>query len=261
MLPCLEKRRGVAAAAQRRVDAQRDPAGYAGVRSKPARDSEMSKQQAKLRLLLVDDHPVIRHGIRACLAGSANIQVIGEAENGKEALCKARELSPEVVLMDLQMPQMDGLAATRLINKEHPTMKVLILSVNNSRETILHIVRSGAHGYIQKEASCEELIHAIEAVGKGEAFFSPEIAPVLLTQYVASAAAGELNHVSKLTDREVEVLAMIAQGHSNKEIAGRLKLSTRTIEAHRERTMQKLKVHNVAGLTKFAIAEGIIDLE
>jgi two-component system nitrate/nitrite response regulator NarL len=260
-MQCLEKHRGFAAAAQQRIDTQCDVRGHAGAGSIPARNREMNKQQAKLRLLLVDDHPVIRHGIRACLAGRDNIEVVGEAEDGKEAVRKAKELSPEVILMDLQMPQMDGLAATRLLHKERPSVKVLILSVNSNQETILHIVRSGAHGYIQKEASCEELVHAIESVGRGEAFFSSDIAPVVLNQYVAEAAAGPRNHASELTEREMEVLVMIAEGHSNKEIARRLKVSPRTIEAHRERTMRKLNVHNVAGLTRFAIAEGIVTLE
>ena len=222
--------------------------------------AQINKRQSKIRLLLVDDHPVVRKGISSCLARHNNFEVVGEAADGKEAVSKAKELSPDVVLMDLCMPQMDGLEATRLLHKEAPSAKVLILSVNGNTESIQQIIQAGAKGYVLKDAPAEELVLAIQSASKGQAFFSPNVAKLVLNQYVSKARSEATNQTSRLSSRELQVLAMIAEGRSNKEIASRLNISVRTIESHRERIMRKLNIHSVVGLTRFAIANGVISL-
>jgi two-component system nitrate/nitrite response regulator NarL len=212
----------------------------------------------RIKVLLVDDHPVVRKGIRSCLAQDAHLEVVGEAGDGQEALRKARELAPDIVLMDIDMPQMNGLAATELIRKELPQIKVLILSMHQHTDYVLRILRSGASGYVLKEASPEELVKAIETVSAGEAFFSREVARVALNQFVRGPAGGPT--AADLSNREREVLTHIAEGFSNKEIATRLGVGVRTVETHRERIMRKLNIHSVAGLTRFALAKGLISL-
>src|SRR5207248_1341328 len=179
--------------------------------------------------------------------------------DGDEALRRTRELAPDVVLLDLDLPRLSGLAVTQLLRKEAPKIRILVLSVHTNREYILRIIQAGAHGYVSKEASPEELLRAIEAVYHGEAFFSPEIAQAALNQIVTSG--GKKEPFAQLTSREREVLILIAEGQSNKEIATRLGIGVRTIETHRERIMRRLDIHSVAGLTKFAIANGMISIE
>ncbi len=210
-----------------------------------------------IRLLLVDDHPVVRKGIRMCLSRSSNLDIVGEAANGQEALSKTKELNPDMVLMDIDMPKMSGLAVTELLRKERPEVKVLILSMHDNTEYVMRILQSGARGYVLKEASPEELVQAIETVNAGEAFFSPDVARVALNQFVQGA---DKNADNQLTGREEEVLVQIAEGLSNKEIAARLEVGVRTVETHRERIMRKLNIHSVAGLTKYAIAKGLVHL-
>jgi two-component system nitrate/nitrite response regulator NarL len=168
-------------------------------------------------------------------------------------------LAPDVVLMDISMPRMNGLVATQTLRQEAPQIKVLILSVHNNREYIFRIIQAGAHGYVSKEASPEELLHAIESVYTGETFFSPEVAQAALHQLVQNG--GKKEPFAQLTVREREVLVLIAEGQSNKEIASKLGIGVRTIETHRERIMRRLDIHSVAGLTKFAIANGLVPLE
>jgi two-component system, NarL family, nitrate/nitrite response regulator NarL len=220
---------------------------------------KVSATKQKIRVLLVDDHPVVRKGLQSCLGSQSQLRVVGEASDGDEALVKARELCPDVMLMDISMPRMSGLAATEALRKEAPQIKILILSVHNNQDSILRIVRAGAHGYISKEASPEQLLHAIEAVYTGEAFFSPQIAQAALSHLVNNA--GKESPLAQLTNREREVLILIAEGQSNKEIACRLGIGVRTIETHRERIMRRLNIHSVAGLTKYAIANGMISID
>src|SRR5207247_202871 len=167
-------------------------------------------------------------------------------------------LAPDIVVMDIDMPQMNGLAATEAMRKEMPQIKVLILSMHEHTEYVLRILRSGASGYVSKEASAEELVKAIETVNAGEAFFSPKVARVALNQFVRGPAGGPT--AADLSNREREVLTLIAEGFSNKEIATRLGVGVRTVETHRERIMRKLNIHSVAGLTRFAISKGLITL-
>ncbi len=213
-----------------------------------------------IRVLLVDDHPVVRRGIRFCLAHlNDQIEVVGEASDGVEGLCLAKELQPDVVLTDIDMPNMNGLAFADALRREVPSARVLVLSMYANTEYILRIIQSGAKGYVLKESDPSELCHAIKAVHRGDAFFSPDAARVALNQFVRGPA--EVQHSDEgLTQREREVLVGIAEGLSNKEIASNLGVGVRTIETHREHIMAKLAIHTVAGLTKFAVAKGLVSL-
>ncbi len=223
----------------------------------PAVSALAAGVKRRIRLLVVDDHPVVRKGISACLGRHSNFEVVGEAGDGEAALSQARELAPDIVLMDLDLPQMDGLVVTEILRREQPRLKVLILSMHSSSESVLRIFKAGARGYVLKGASPEELVRAVETVQAGETFFSPEVARLALNQFVdrvGDRAADEL------TAREREVLMQIADGLSNKEIASRLNMGVRTVETHRERLMRKLNIHSVAGLTKYAIGRGWVTL-
>jgi len=215
------------------------------------------KVKRRIKLLVVDDHPVVRKGISSCLAHHPNFDVVGEAGDGQAALNKARELAPDIALLDLDLPQMDGLAVTEVLRREQPNVKVLILSMHSNSEYVMRTLRSGARGYLLKGASPEELVQAIETVEAGETFFSPEIARLALDQFVR--AAGE-KPPAELTTREREVVLQIADGLSNKEIASHLGVGVRTVETHRARIMRKLNIHSIAGLTKYAIAKGWVIL-
>jgi two-component system nitrate/nitrite response regulator NarL len=213
-----------------------------------------------IRLLIVDDHPIVRRGMRMCLSSHARILVVGEAGDGREALSKARELKPDVILMDIDMPQMNGLAVTDLLRREMPEIKVLILSMYSNTEYVMRIIQSGARGFVLKESPPEEVIHAIEVVQAGGSHFSPEVARVALNQVVRGHSGDAATPVARLTNREREVLLYIADGFSNKEIASQLDIGVRTVETHRERIMRKLDIHSIAGLTRFAIAQGLVSL-
>jgi len=214
--------------------------------------------RTRIRILLVDDHPIVRKGIGSCLAQRGNLVIAGEAGDGLEAVAKAKELLPDIVLLDLEMPTMSGLAVTEVLRKELPQVKVLILSMYQRPEYLLRILQAGARGYVLKAAPPEELVKAIETVNAGEAYFSPEIARIALNQVVQGTGKG--TELAALTGREREVLLLIAEGLSNKEIANKLNVGVRTVETHRERIMRKLDIHSVAGLTRFAIAKGLVTL-
>ncbi len=219
----------------------------------------MSAKKQIIKVLVADDHPVVRKGLQTCLARQGSLKIIGEAADGDEALRKTRELLPDVVLMDISMPGMNGLAVTEVLRKELPEIKVLVLSVHSNKEYIFRVIHAGAHGYVSKEAPPEELLRAIESVHEGEPFFSDEIMRAALSEFVNSG--GKKEPFAQLTIREREVLVRIAEGKSNKEIADELRIGVRTIETHRERIMRRLNIHSVAGLTKYAIANGLISLE
>jgi two-component system nitrate/nitrite response regulator NarL len=225
--------------------------------SRAGQPTQENKMKKRIKLLLVDDHPVVRKGISSCLARHEHLQVVGEAGDGDEAIRKARELMPDIILMDIDMPEMTGLTVTEVLRKEIPKVKVLILSMHSNSEYVMRIIQSGASGYVLKEAPTEELVRAIEAVNAGEAFFSPEVARMALNKYVRGTNE---NASAQLTNREREVLVQIAEGLSNKEIANKLGVGVRTVETHRERIMRKLNIHSVAGLTKFAISQGLVSL-
>ena len=212
----------------------------------------------RIRVLVVDDHPVVRKGIRSCLAKEESLEIVGEAGDGREAVRQARALQPDLILMDIDMPQMSGLSVTELLRRELPKIKVLILSIHSQTDYVLRILQSGARGYVLKNAPLEELIQAIQTVQRGETYFSADVARVALNQFVRGSAPAD--GTPRLTNREREVLVQIAEGLSNKEIASLLGVGTRTVETHRERIMRKLDIHNAAGLTKFAIARGLVSV-
>ena len=219
----------------------------------------MSATKKKIRILIADDHPVVRKGLWSCLSAKTNFKIVGEASDGAAAIQKVKELAPDVVLMDIDMPQKDGLEVTHVLRKESPNVKVLILSMQSNRDTVLRIIKAGARGYVLKDAPTDELARAIETVNAGEAFFSAPVAQIALNQYLDDTDATK--PLAKLSERESEVVALIAEGKSNKEIAMHLGIGVRTIETHRERIMRKLDIHSVAGLTKFAIANGLIVID
>ena len=210
----------------------------------------------KIKLLLVDDHPIVLDGIKSHLCAQPEFEVVCDAPNGQEALRKAKLLLPDVVLMDISMPHMNGLEAMTSLRKLVPNAKILVLTMHDSREYIAQVVRSGARGYLLKDSAPAELVGAIKAVHGGEVYFSPSVSKVLIEE-MADGRKPSGPEQQPLTDREREVLSLIAEGLLNKQIADRLGIGVRTIETHRERIMRKLDIHTVAGLTKYAIARGM----
>ncbi|MDA8189709.1 MAG: response regulator transcription factor [Dehalococcoidales bacterium] len=216
----------------------------------------------KIRVLLVDDHTILRDGIRALLSLYDDIEVVGEASHGREAIDRARELSPNVVLMDLAMPGLGGLEATIEIRKECPESKVLILTQHENKEYIFPVLKAGASGYVLKKAAGTDLVTAIRAVHKGESFLDPSVAKAVIDGYVGKGRDQDENEeFDRLSDREKEVLKLVAEGHSNKEIADLLCLSVKTVMGHRANVMEKLGIHNRTELIRYAIRKGLIGVE
>ena len=209
-----------------------------------------------IKVLLVDDHPFVLEGIRSCLRSRVGFEVVGEAGNGKEAIEKATSLHPSVVVMDLSMPIMNGLEATRQLRQVVPEAKVLILTVYEKKDFAAQIVTAGARGYVSKNSSPSELVAAIERIHSGQTVFNPGV-PRGTAMALSSEA--EASKEPELSLREREVLTLIAEGYANKEAASILGVSVRTIEKHRERIMAKLKVHSVVQLTKYAIAHHMVE--
>lgn len=215
----------------------------------------------KIRVLLADDHTVVRQGLRVLLEAEPDIAVVGEAETGRQAVQLAKKLSPDVIVMDIAMPNLNGLEATRQIAKEVPAAKLLVLSSYNDDEYVHQVTEAGATGYLLKQTAATDLIKAVRETKNGNAFFSPAISKRLVERYREAFLQGApfKRRTDLLTSREAEVLQLIAEGLANKQIAAELCISIKTVEKHRQQVMNKLNIHDIAGLTRYAISRGIIE--
>jgi len=213
------------------------------------------------RILLVEDHTLMRAGIRALLQTFADIEVVGEAGNGREALLQAEACRPDVVLMDIAMKGLNGLEATSRLMKKFPRMRVLILSMHMNEEYVLQALRAGASGYLPKDAETDELDLAIRTVAMGKTYLSPSISEHVADYLRFAGSHTKLNRLERLTPRQREVLQLIAEGYTTKEIAGHLGISTNTVETHRIHLMRTLDIHDIAGLVRFAIQMGLAPSE
>ncbi len=222
------------------------------------------KVAERIRVLLVDDHTILRQGVRALLAREPDMEVIGEAGDGVEAIEQVSNLHPDVVVMDVVMPRMNGLEATRKLRELYPELRILILSMYDDNEYVTQIIQAGAAGYVLKHAAGNDLVSAIRDVHKGASFLYPPIAAKLIDDYVRrynnkedeEAAEGE-----PLTPRERQVLTLIAEGHTNGQIAELLDVSRKTVDTHRANAMRKLELHDVTELVKYALRTGLIKLD
>ncbi|MFC2060274.1 response regulator [Chloroflexota bacterium] len=214
----------------------------------------------KIRVLLVDDHTIVRDGICALLALVGDIEVVGEAANGSEAMKMVRELEPDVVLMDVAMPVMDGLEATRRICKEFPRVRVLILTQYDDKEFVFPVIEAGASGFISKVAASSELTSGIRSVYQGDSYLSPSIARLLIEGYRQGGGRTVRDPYEQLTERERDVFKLVAEGHTTHEIADMLVVSPKTVEGHRTNLMAKLGIHSRTELVKYALRKGIITI-
>jgi DNA-binding NarL/FixJ family response regulator len=212
------------------------------------------------RLLLVDDHALVREGLRAVLEAGGEMKVAGEAAGGLEAIEVFRRLRPDVALLDIGMPGMDGLAACKRIRAEHPDARIIILTVHAEEQFFFEALRAGAHGYVLKRSTGEDLRRAIRTVAQGRTWLSPELAGNLVEDFVSRARAGEGDQaLGALSSREREVLKLVAEGHTNAAIGKLLSISAKTVQTHRAHAMEKLGLHERTGLVRYAIRTGLIE--
>ncbi|HEU0296378.1 MAG TPA: response regulator transcription factor [Anaerolineales bacterium] len=216
---------------------------------------------AKIRVLLAEDHTIVRKGLRALLDGQAGIEVIAEAEDGRQAVRLAEQLRPDVVLMDFSMPGLNGLEATRQIAERVPGARVVVLTRHTNQEYAERILKAGASGYLVKKSAPEELIIAIQAVYRGDSYLDPAITTNILHAYLKKSSPVGQDRFDNLTPRQREVLQLIAEGHANREIAALLNVSIKTVESHRAAIMDALELHSTAELTQYAIRKGMISLD
>jgi len=212
----------------------------------------------KIRVFQADDHLILREGIRSLLEKVPDIEIVGEAGDGIEAVAKVGTLVPDVVLMDIAMPRLSGLEATRQIKEKNPQIKVLVLTMYETDQYISQMLQSGASGYVVKTAAASELVSAVRTVHRGDVYLYPAIAQLLVTDYLEKVKAGEEDSQSRLTSREKEILKLIAEGKKNKEIANLLGIRLRTVQAHRANVMDKLRLHDRTELVKYAIRKGMV---
>ena len=209
----------------------------------------------RIRILVADDHAVVRQGFKMILDAQADMEIVGEAGNGREAVELAEQLHPDVVVMDVSMPELNGIEATRRLASSAPRARVVALSMHKDSVYVREILRAGARGYLLKDSGAADLVAAIRAVASGESYLSPAVSNAVLDDYRKHAT----NPIDLLTSREREVLQLLAEGKTNKEIAGVLNLSVYTVEAHRGRIMEKLNLHSIGELVLFAVRNGLIE--
>ncbi|MHC4213126.1 MAG: response regulator [Planctomycetota bacterium] len=214
-----------------------------------------------IKILLADDHKITRQGLKALLEKQSDMEVIGEAQQGREAVSLTRQLSPQIVIMDVSMPDLNGMEAAKQISNERPDIKIIALSMHSDSLFVTEMLKSGASGYLLKDCAFEELIQAIRTVNAGKTYLSPSISGVVVSDYVHRLSKPGNNNLEVLTAREREVLQLIAEGKSTKQTALKLHISTKTVETHRRQIMDKLDIHSVAELTKYAIRKGFTSLD
>jgi DNA-binding NarL/FixJ family response regulator len=217
---------------------------------------------SEIRVLLAEDHTIVRKGLRALLEDAKGIEVVDEAENGREAVDKSNQHRPDVVVMDISMPLLNGLEATRRIKEQDSNIKVIILTMHADEEYVLQGLRAGADGYLVKQTAPAELVAAVQAAFHGDSFLSPSISRTVIKEYIRGVESNtEFDSYETLTDREREVLQLVAEGLSVREIAEHLYISEKTARAHRSNLMNKLELHNIAALTIYALRKGVISLD
>ena len=214
-----------------------------------------------IKVLLADDHRIMREGLRSLIEKEADIKVVAEAAGGRTAVMLAMEVSPDVVIMDITMPDLNGIEATQQILSKVPNIKVLALSMHSDDYFVAAMLKARASGYLPKDCAAKELVQAIRAVIEGEIYLSPKVASVVVQSYRRVLSKDRVTSAAELTAREREVLQLLAEGETSKRIAARLQVSVKTVEAHRQKIMEKLNIRTIAGLTKYAIQKGITSLQ
>ena len=215
----------------------------------------------KVRILLADDHQIMREGLKSLLGKRSSVEVIAEAENGIETLAIARREKPDVIIMDIAMPDINGIEVTRQLKTELADIKIIALSMHSDRRFVSEILKAGAAAYVLKQAAFEDLEKAIKSVMLNRTFLSADILESVVSDYVNQLSTSEYDAYRQLSDRERQVLQLLAEGNSTKEIAFKLHVSVKTIESHRQNIMNKLGIRTLAGLTKFAVREGLTSLD
>ncbi|MHB8793689.1 MAG: response regulator [Thermoleophilia bacterium] len=218
---------------------------------------------SKIRILLADDHAILRAGLVRLLSEEPDIEVIGEADNGREAVQKVQELHPDIVLMDIGMPVMNGMEATKQIKKRDQDVKILVLTMHDNEEYLFQVLQAGASGYVLKKAADSDLVNAIHVVNRGDCFLYPSAAKMVVEDYLEKLKHGQepTSSFDTLTDREREILTLVAEGYTNREIAEALFISVKTVETHKANIMEKLNLHKRAELVRYAIKKGMLQVD
>jgi two-component system response regulator NreC len=223
--------------------------------------SGLDRGKGPIRIILADDHQIVRQGLRILLEAEPDMEVVAEADNGRKVLRMANELTPDIIIMDLSMPELNGIEATRQILAEVPGIRIIALSMHSDSLFVLNMIRAGASGYLLKDCALEELVKAIRAVVNNKTYLSPGVSDIVIRDFVTGWQTTTSSAFSVLSAREREVLQLMAEGKTTNQIADGLCVSVKTVEAHRKQVMNKLGIHSVAELTKYAIRQGLTSLE